>query len=134
MPASMAAASGDGNGPAVCADPLLVGGATYALTGRSTSCHQRRVACWRRRRGDRALPTSRSWAAACRRSISALGQHSGQSGMLVVHLALRPMSAFGLDDRAKVSALTSGADPRSPAPTTLSSLAAQLALRHASAS
>src|SRR5918993_1496879 len=42
-----------------------------------------------------------------------LGQHAGQSGMLVVHLALRPVVAFGLDDRAKVSALTSGADPRS---------------------
>ena len=69
MPASMVAASEDGNGPAVCADPLLVGGATYALTGRSTSRHQRRVACWRRRRGDRALPPSRSWAASCRRSI-----------------------------------------------------------------
>ena len=50
-----------------------------------------------------------------------LGQHSGQSGMLVVHLALRPMSAFGLDDRAKASATTSGADPRSLAPATLSS-------------
>jgi hypothetical protein len=42
-----------------------------------------------------------------------LGQHPGQSGMLVVHLALRPLAAFGLDDRAKVSAFTSGADPRS---------------------
>src|SRR5215213_10513828 len=50
-----------------------------------------------------------------------LGQHPGQSGMLVVHLALRPLSAFGLDDRAKVSACTSGADPRSTGPTTLSS-------------
>ena len=39
-----------------------------------------------------------------------LGQHPGQSGMLVVHLALRPLAAFGLDVRAKVSALTSGAD------------------------
>jgi hypothetical protein len=58
--ASMAAASGDGNGPAACTDPLLAGGATYALTGRSTSRHQRRVACWRRRRGDRTLPTSPS--------------------------------------------------------------------------
>jgi len=47
----------------------LAVGATYALTGRSTSRHQRRVACWRRRRGDRALPTSPSWAASCRRSI-----------------------------------------------------------------
>ena len=34
MPASMAAASGDGNGPATRADPLLVVGATYALVGR----------------------------------------------------------------------------------------------------
>jgi hypothetical protein len=50
-----------------------------------------------------------------------LGQHHGQSGMLVVHLALRPLAAFGLDDRAKVSAFTSGADPRSTGPTTLSS-------------
>jgi len=65
----MAAASGDGNGPAACADLLFVGGATYALTGRTTSRHQRRVACCRRRRGDRALPPSPSWAASCRRSI-----------------------------------------------------------------
>src|SRR5215203_5315518 len=50
-----------------------------------------------------------------------LGQHPGQSGMLVVHLALPSLSAFGLDDRAKVSAFTSGADPRSTGPTTLSS-------------
>ena len=43
--ASMAVASGDGNGPATCADPsphcVL---ATYTLTGRPASCHQRRVA------------------------------------------------------------------------------------------
>ena len=69
MAASMAAASGDGNGPAACADPLLAGGATYALTGRSTSRHQRRVAGCRRRRGDRALPPSRSCSASSRRSI-----------------------------------------------------------------
>jgi hypothetical protein len=36
-------------------------------------------------------------------------------------LPSRPLSAFGLDDRAKVSACTSGADPRSTGPTTLSS-------------
>src|SRR5215204_6981222 len=36
-------------------------------------------------------------------------------------LPSRPLSAFGLDDRAKVSAFTSGADPRSTGPTTLSS-------------
>jgi hypothetical protein len=130
----MAAASGDGNGPAVCADPLLVGGASYALTGRSTSRHQRRVACWRRLRGNRALPPSPSWVASCRRSIMRLGQHSGQSGMLVVHLALRPMSAFGLDDRAKASATTSGGDPRSPAQTTLSSPVAPARLYDATSS
>jgi hypothetical protein len=50
-----------------------------------------------------------------------LGEDPGQSGMLVVHLALRPLSAFGPDDRAKVSALTSGADPRSAGAATLSS-------------
>jgi hypothetical protein len=63
-----------------------------------------------------------------------LGQHSGQSGMLVVHLALRPMSAFGLDDRAKASATTSGGDPRSPAPTTLSSPVAPARLYDATSS
>jgi hypothetical protein len=36
-------------------------------------------------------------------------------------LPSRPMTAFGPDDRAKVSALTSGADLRSTGPTTLSS-------------
>jgi hypothetical protein len=50
-----------------------------------------------------------------------LGQHSGQSDMLVVHLALRPLSTFGLDGTAKVSAFTSGAGPKSMEPTTLSS-------------
>ena len=63
-----------------------------------------------------------------------LGQHSGQSRMLVVHLALRPMSAFGLDDRAKASATTSGGDPRSPAPTTLSSPVAPARLYDATSS
>ena len=49
-------------------------------------------------------------------------------------LPSRPLSAFGLDDRAKVSATTSGADPRSPAPTTLSSPVAPARLYDATSS
>src|SRR5829696_2240510 len=49
--------------------------------------------------------------------------------MLVVHLALRPLTAYGLDDTAKVSAPTSGADPRSAGPTTLTTAVAHPASR-----
>jgi hypothetical protein len=59
-----------------------------------------------------------------------LGEDPGQSDMLVVHLALRPLSAFGLDGTAKVSVLTSGADPRSTGPTTLSSRSASFSTRN----
>jgi hypothetical protein len=48
MPASMATASADGNGPAPYPDPavpFLDAVGHYALTGRSDSCHQRRIAC-----------------------------------------------------------------------------------------
>jgi hypothetical protein len=130
----MAAASEEGNGPAACADPLFVG------------CHLRPY-----RPQHQPPPAARRLLASAARRPSAtpqplmssllptfdharLGQHSGQSRMLVVHLALRPMSTFGLDDRAKASATTSGGDPRSPAPTTLSSPVAPARLYDATSS
>ena len=42
-----------------------------------------------------------------------LGQHPVSPACWLCILPSRPLSAFGLDDRAKVSAFTSGADPRS---------------------
>ena len=91
MPASMAAASEEENGPATCADPSPPCVAvTYALSGRRTSRHQTRATRWRRRRrGGRTLRNTRSWAAAPSRprGHELHGQHLAQPR---VHVVMSP--------------------------------------------
>src|SRR5215207_143718 len=118
MPASMAAASGDGNGPTrsfLWVPPTRPSAAAQAATS----------AAWPAGVGGAATERYPSDAAGRLpgdvRSMRCSASIPLSPACWLCILPPRPLSAFDWDGTAKVSALTSGADPRSTGPATLSS-------------